>query len=233
MQQRRMVAVIGALDEEVELISQSLQDLTHTHAAGLDIALGDIASASGPTGVAAAVAGMGLVNAASAAQYMIDAFAPEAVIFSGIGGNLSPDLHINDVVLGKTLRYLDSDMALIGQAYPGLSEYHSDPRLMGIASDVLSSMGIHHREGIIASGNRFIEGADRIADVRSQTRADVAEMEGAAVCHVAARNDTPALVIRALSDNADTEYETFRDFDISEYAHTAARVVVGIIRALS
>ena len=230
MQQRRMVAVIGALDEEVELISQSLQDLTHTHAAGLDIALGDIASASGPIGVAAAVAGMGLVNAA---QYMIDAFAPEAVIFSGIGGNLSPDLHINDVVLGKTLRYLDSDMALIGQAYPGLSEYHSDPRLMGIASDVLSSMGIHHREGIIASGNRFIEGADRIADVRSQTRADVAEMEGAAVCHVAARNDTPALVIRALSDNADTEYEKFRDFDISEYAHTAARVVVGIIKALS
>ena len=58
-------------------------------------------------------------------------------------------------------------------------------------------------------------------------------MEGAAVCHVAARNDTPALVIRALSDNADTEYETFRDFDISEYAHTAARVVVGIIKALS
>ena len=126
-----MVAVIGALDEEVELISQSLQDLTHTHAAGLDIALGDIASASGPIGVAAAVAGMGLVNAASAAQYMIDAFAPEAVIFSGIGGNLSPDLHINDVVLGKTLRYLDSDMALIGQAYPGLSEYHSDPALWG------------------------------------------------------------------------------------------------------
>ena len=42
MQQRRMVAVISALDEEVELISQSLHGLTHTHAAGLDIPQGYI-----------------------------------------------------------------------------------------------------------------------------------------------------------------------------------------------
>ena len=40
-------------------------------------------------------------------------------------------------------------------------------------------------------------------------------MEGAAVAHVAARNDVPALVIRALSDNADTDYEDFKTFDIS------------------
>ena len=49
---------------------------------------------------------------------------------------------------------------------------------------------------------------------------------------MAARNKVPALVIRALSDNADTDYEVFREFDISEYADTAARLVLGIVREL-
>jgi adenosylhomocysteine nucleosidase len=57
-------------------------------------------------------------------------------------------------------------------------------------------------------------------------------MEGAAVAHVAARNDVPALVIRALSDNADTDYEVFKDFDISEYADTAARLAIAIVKRL-
>ena len=57
-------------------------------------------------------------------------------------------------------------------------------------------------------------------------------MEGAAVLHVAARNDVPALVVRAMSDNADTKYEDFHTFDISEYADTAARITVNILRNL-
>lgn len=52
------------------------------------------------------------------------------------------------------------------------------------------------------------------------------------MAHVAARNDVPALVIRALSDNADTDYEEFKAFDISEYADTAARLTVNIIRRM-
>ena len=57
-------------------------------------------------------------------------------------------------------------------------------------------------------------------------------MEGAAVAQVAARNDVPALVIRALSDNADTDYEVFKKFDISDYADTAARLAVDIVKRL-
>ena len=52
------------------------------------------------------------------------------------------------------------------------------------------------------------------------------------MAHVAARNDVPALVIRALSDNADTDYEEFHTFDITEYANTAARLAVNIVRRL-
>ena len=39
-------------------------------------------------------------------------------------------------------------------------------------------------------------------------------------------------MIRALSGNADTEYETFKEFDISEYADTAAKLVLAILSRL-
>ena len=73
---------------------------------------------------------MGTVNIAATTQHLIDADQPDAVIFSGIAGNLNTHLHINDVVLGGTLRYLDTDMRLVGQWKPGtadqpVEEFHS------------------------------------------------------------------------------------------------------------
>ncbi|NEG96352.1 5'-methylthioadenosine/S-adenosylhomocysteine nucleosidase [Bifidobacterium sp. SMB2] len=229
----RTIAVIGAMDEEVALIAKSLDSATVTHEAGLDITAGDIATAKGETvHVVATVAGMGTVNAAATTQHLIDVCNPEAVIFSGIAGNLNKHLHINDVVLGGTLRYLDSDMRLIAQSAPKTEEFHSDPELIKLADAALDDMGITHITGIIATGNYFVEGDENVNRVIVATGADAVEMEGAAVVHVASRNEVPALVIRALSDNADTEYETFKEFDISEYADTAAKLVVNILGRL-
>ena len=137
------------------------------------------------------------------------------------------------MVLGGTLRYLDTDMRLVGQWKPGteqqpVEEFHSDDRLLSLADQALAAMGVTHIIGIIASGNYFVDTPAQIAKVIHDTGADAVEMEGASVAHVAARNEVPALVIRALSDNADTDYEEFKGFDISEYADTAARIVLDI-----
>lgn len=226
------IAVIGAMDEEVALIEKSLTGAEHRSEAGLDITTGTFGRENGGLDVVATVAGMGTVNAAATTQHLIDAWHPDAVIFAGIAGNLNKGLHINDVVLGGTLRYLDSDMRLISQSAPGLNEFHSDPALLKLADQALDDMGITHITGVIATGNYFVEGDENTAKVKEATGADAVEMEGAAIAHVAARNGVPVLVIRSLSDNADTEYETFREFDISEYADTAAALVVNILGRL-
>ncbi|KAA8818368.1 5'-methylthioadenosine/S-adenosylhomocysteine nucleosidase [Bifidobacterium vespertilionis] len=232
------IAIIGALNEEVALIAKSLSGVEHDRAASLDVTRGTIETADGQTvNVAATVGGMGLVNAAATTQHLIDAYRPDAVIFSGIAGNLNRELHVNDVVLGGVLRYLDTDMRLVGQWTPGtedapVEEFHSDERLLKLADAALTDAGIHHITGIIASGNYFVDTPEKVREVVLATGADAVEMEGAAVAHVAARNEVPALVIRALSDNADTDYEVFKAFDISEYADTAAKLVVDILRRL-
>lgn len=227
------VAIVGALDEEVAHISSALENVSRKKAASLDVSCGTLDSADGrKIEVAATVGGMGLVNAAATVQYLIDTYNPQAVIFSGIAGNLNKNLHTNDVVLGQTLKYLDTDMRLIGQWKPFTSEFHSDDYLLQVANQVLNKMGITHISGTIASGGYFVDTPSKVAEVIEKTHADAVEMEGAAVLHVAARNDVPALIVRAMSDNADTEYETFHTFDISEYADTAAKITVNIIRNL-
>ena len=152
----KTVAIIGALDEEVALIAKSLTHVTHTAKGSLDIVSGTVDSfGSDVIKVAATVGGMGLVNAAATTQLLIDEIAPDAVIFSGIAGNLNTHLHINDVVLGGTLRYLDTDMRLVGQWKPGtadapVEEFHSDDRLLEVADEALANAGITHITGIIA-----------------------------------------------------------------------------------
>lgn len=228
-----VVAMMGALQEEVALVAASLDAVSHEHAASLDVVRGSLRTQGGAmVEVAATVGGMGLVNAAATTQYLIDAYHPDAVVFSGIAGNLNPTLRVNDVVLGGTLRYLDSDMRLIAQWKPQTEEFHSDAGLLRLAHEALDGWGIRHVVGTIASGNRFVDTPEKRASVVRQTQADAVEMEGAAVAHVAARNEVPALVIRSLSDNADTDYEEFKDFDIVEYADTAAKVTLSIIANL-
>ncbi|RBP99362.1 5'-methylthioadenosine/S-adenosylhomocysteine nucleosidase [Bifidobacterium xylocopae] len=229
---RDLVAVIGAMDEEVALVAQGLEGAVHDSAsrsAGLDVVRGFLPKANGDrVELVATVGGMGTVNIAASVQYLIDAYHPKALIFSGIAGNLNTDLHINDVVLGGTLCYLDSDMRMIAQFAPKTEVFHSDARLLDLADQALDGMGVKHITGTIATGNTFVDTPEQTARVKAQTGADAVEMEGAAVCHVAARNGVPALVIRALSDNADTDYEVFKEFDVSEYADTAAKLVLSI-----
>ncbi|WP_314686537.1 5'-methylthioadenosine/S-adenosylhomocysteine nucleosidase [uncultured Bifidobacterium sp.] len=227
------VAVIGALEEETALIAGRLRRASTASGAGIEVVDGLLDAASGGlVHVAVTVGGMGLVNAAATTQRLIDVHHPDAVIFSGIAGNLNPDLHVNDVVIGGTVRYLDTDMKLVSQWAPKLQEFRSDDRLVALADEVLTSRGIPHITGIIASGNRFVDTDELRRSAVLQTGADAVEMEGAAVLHVAGRNRVRGLVIRALSDNADTAYDEFSTFDVSRFADTAAAVATDILRRL-
>lgn len=89
--------------------------------------------------------------------------------------------------------------------------------------------------GTIATGNRFITGNDLRRAVIDATGADCAEMEGAAVAHIAAKNGIDCLVLRAISDNCDEEYDAFceRTFDLDDYARSASGLTLAIVRRLS
>ena len=251
------IAIIGALDKEVERIFETIDRTDEADEAGLHVMRG----VYGGLDVVATVAGMGTVNAAAATQHLISRYGADTMIFSGIAGGLNPALHIDDVVIGARLRYIDTDTALIAESAPGLEEFASTPELVALAERVLVEHGYvnaadagaadaagghpggagdardtrQYLRGTIATGNRFITGAAMRDAVVSATGADCGEMEGAAVAHIAAKNGARCLVLRAISDNCDESYAALseRSFDLARYAASASELVLAIVRALA
>lgn len=244
-----VIAIIGALEREVRHIYAALEHGSTVDEAGLHIVRGAYRGVD----VVATVAGMGTVNAAAATQHLISAYGAGTVIFSGIAGGLNPALHIGDVVIGERLRYLDTDTALIAESAPELEEFASTDALVGLAEDVLRERGYHNAagagtetaadggesvrylRGTIASGDRFITGADVKKAVIEATHADCVEMEGAAIAHIAAKNGADCLVLRAISDNCDEAYDALsnRVFDLDDYAKSASMLVLSIVDRLA
>ena len=240
------IAIIGALEKEIMQIKEELSDVCVAQEAGLNVVSGEL---DGVT-VVATTAGMGTVNAAAATQHLISKYAPQAVVFSGIAGGLNPKLHIDDVVIGKCLRYLDTDTALIAESAPGLEEFASAPVLVDIAAKVLVEHGFvdaladaansgedpkQFLIGTIATGNRFVTGEAMCNAAIEATHADCVGMEGAAVAHVATKNGVDCLVLRSISDNCDEAYDAFcdREFDLFGYARTASGITLDIVRRIA
>ncbi|MBO6098479.1 MAG: 5'-methylthioadenosine/S-adenosylhomocysteine nucleosidase [Aeriscardovia sp.] len=223
------VAVLGAMEEEVELLKSSLEDLSSFSGAGMEVFEGRRNGIE----VACARSGMGLVAAAAATQFLIDSVAPGFLIFSGIAGALRDGCGIGEVIVGEKVRFLDADMELICQDNPHLSEFSSDPRLVKTALKALEELKIPHAAGILASSNRFIGSAEAKEKARKDSGADGAEMEGGAFLQICAKNGLPALVLRTVSDGSSMEYSSFHHFDTSSYSRQSNRVVLKMLEILS
>lgn len=242
------VAIIGALEKEVAQVYETLEEHSQVDEAGLAVSRGQL----GAVRVIACTAGMGTVNAAAATQHLISAYGADTVIFSGIAGGLNPALHTGDVVIGERLRYLDTDTALIAESAPGLEEFVSTGHLVALAEEELVAQGFcpvgaadasdrpaakaiderpRYLRGTVATGDRFVTGNAMRAAAIEATGADCVEMEGAAVAHIAAKNGSSCLVLRAISDNCDEEYDALsqREFDLDEYARSASALTLGIV----
>ena len=89
--------------------------------------------------------------------------------------------------------------------------------------------------GKIATGDLFVGDSETKAAIEAKCAPDCVEMEGAAVSQIAAKNDVPCVILRAMSDNADEdghEVLVVKKFSIAEYVATATRIVAAMVEAL-
>ena len=226
-----VIGIMGAMPEEVDQLCARLSEVTVEEYGGVCYHRGSLAGRQ----AVVCCAGMGKANAAATTQVLITKYGAERIIFSGIAGNMSSEIGIGDVVIGKTVLYHDAQLDMICQNPPYLKEYAGDPALIAAAEAACAAAGVKALTGKIATGDLFIGDSASKAAIQAKCAPDCVEMEGAAVSQIAAKNGVPCVILRAMSDNADEDgYEVLvvRDFSIKEYVATATRIVAAMIERL-
>lgn len=226
-----IIGLMGAMEDEIAPLAAHMQQRQETRLGGIRFISGLLCGKR----VVLCCAGMGKAQAAAATQLLCTHFGANAIVFSGIAGNLSDKIGIGDICLGATVVYHDGEPRMFAKTYPHLQEFHSDARLLAAAATACEAAGVKHIAGKIATGDQFV--GDKVSKqaIAAKCAPDCVEMEGAAVAHIAAKNDVPFVILRAMSDNADeTAYETLvvKQFDIGAYCRTAAAISEALIAAL-
>ncbi|HTG74902.1 MAG TPA: 5'-methylthioadenosine/adenosylhomocysteine nucleosidase [Terriglobia bacterium] len=243
----RLVAVIG-IPSEIAPVEARLEAPVTTRIQGFVFTVGTVEGAR----IVVARSGVGKVNAAIVATLLLDHYSPAAVLFTGTAGAVDKNLNPADVVIGTAVGYHDfgsiTDRGfnrsptrdpVSGQVDPPF--FPADPALLGAAQRAAKTVqpsrgprtdgdapGI--REGVIVTGDAFVSAADRRNDLRSDLNAAAVEMEGAAVAQVCFRYRVPFIVIRAITDRADSQAQGSYQRFLDTASRNAADLTLATIR---
>ncbi len=164
--------------------------------------------------VVVAKSGVGKVMAAMVTQRLIDAYRPRAVIFTGLAGGISDKIEIGDTLVAEDCIQHDLDATSLGfkRGEVPYSPYRvlvCDKALADAASFCIPAEGKTVR-GRVLTGDQFITKRDFASHryLLDELKGDAVEMEGAGVGLVACVNKVPFLLVRTISDKADSNAKT-------------------------
>lgn len=226
------IAIIGAMEEEVELLRASIESVHTKTIAHCEFIEGVI----GEHEVILVKSGIGKVNAAMATTLLLEIYKPDVVLNTGSAGGFKHALEVGTIVISDEVRHHDVNVTIFGYEHgqvPGLpASYVADKKLIELAKEAVDEIGEHtHAVGLIASSDSFMSDVEHVERVKELFPTMIAaEMEAAAVAQVCHQFDVPFVVIRALSDIAGKD----ASISFEEFLPIAARHSTQIVlRVLS
>ena len=243
-----VTAILGAYGDEITLLLEKVEHKKDYHIAGLTFTQGLLNGRH----VVVALTGIGKVNAAITTTLAIEHFHPSEILFSGIAGGIDPALSPGDLVIGTKLAYHDYGTladSLVHDPTRNPATHENNPlffpcndTLVQIAEKVSRSLTLekpiegrpapHIVSGAIVTGDVFITSHTAARTLWQQWHAEATDMESAAVAQTCWQRGIPFIIIRSLSDAADSEAEK----DIHRFyrvaAHNAALLVIALTAEL-
>ena len=223
----QIIGIIGAMEKEIELFQQSMTN-TQSHQ------FGQLSVYSGES-VALCLSGIGKVNAAIATTILIEHFAADCIINTGSAGGLRAELHIGDAVIGTQVAHHDVNVTAFGYTHGQVPQmaarFNSHVDLVRAAELAAPNAGLRVYRGLVASGDQFIHSESDRHLIRQHFPDIVAvEMEAAAIAQTCVVLNKPFVIIRAISDTADSSAAISFDEFLQTAAVHSAQLVRGLIQ---
>lgn len=228
-----IIGIVAAMDKEIKLIKESLNNYQKTVIAGVKFYKAQV----GENLCVVVRGGVGKVNIAHATSLLCNLYKPSVVINTGIAGCLDP-LKTTDLLIGNMVFYHDVDATGFGYELgqvPGLPKcFLSDSRSVNAIKTILTSLNIKFYEGTILTGDSFITNKSMLKYIPDDNNKYYGiDMEGAAVAQVCYLYQVPFVSLRFISDsieskNQQMEYNAFED----EAARKSAEICVSVMQKL-
>ncbi|HEN7054786.1 TPA: 5'-methylthioadenosine/adenosylhomocysteine nucleosidase [Streptococcus agalactiae] len=227
------IGIIAAMEEELKLLVENLEDKSQ------ETVLSNVyySGRYGEHELVLVQSGVGKVMSAMSVAILVESFKVDAIINTGSAGAVATGLNVGDVVVADTLVYHDVDLTAFGYDYGQMSMqplyFHSDKTFVSTFEAVLSKEEMTSKIGLIATGDSFIAGQEKIDVIKGHFPQVLAvEMEGAAIAQAAQATGKPFVVVRAMSDTAAHDANITFDEFIIEAGKRSAQVLMVFLKAL-
>ncbi|HGA2350382.1 TPA: 5'-methylthioadenosine/adenosylhomocysteine nucleosidase [Streptococcus agalactiae] len=227
------IGIIAAMEEELKLLVENLEDKSQ------ETVLSNVyySGRYGEHELVLVQSGVGKVMSAMSVAILVESFKVDAIINTGSAGAVATGLNVGDVVVADTLVYHDVDLTAFGYDYGQMSMqplyFHSDKTFVSTFEAVLSKEEMISKVGLIATGDSFIAGQEKIDVIKGHFPQVLAvEMEGAAIAQAAQATGKPFVVVRAMSDTAAHDANITFDEFIIEAGKRSAKVLMAFLKAL-
>lgn len=227
------IGIIAAMEEELKLLVENLEDKSQ------ETVLSNVyySGRYGEHELVLVQSGVGKVMSAMSVSILVESFKVDAIINTGSAGAVATGLNVGDVVVADTLVYHDVDLTAFGYDYGQMSMqplyFHSDKTFVSTFEAVLSKEEMISKVGLIATGDSFIAGQEKIDVIKGHFPQVLAvEMEGAAIAQAAQATGKPFVVVRAMSDTAAHDANITFDEFIIEAGKRSAQVLMAFLKAL-
>lgn len=209
-----LIAVVAAMDKEVELIRNLMTSLRKNEESGFVFFEGTL----GGRNIVLMQSGIGKVNAACGVLELIKRYHPAAILSSGVAGGLDAGGKPGDIIIGKETVYHDvwcGDGNEYGQVQGLPARFAADEKLYRAACKMQTD-GKRIFNGLICSGDKFITSEKERCEIKKHfPEALAADMESCAAAQTCYLYAVPFLSLRIISDtpgNTDDhalQYENF------------------------
>ena len=201
------IGIIVAMRKELDLLLPLLKDSEESRMSGFEFHRGMI----GKHDVMVMQCGIGKVNAAMGSLMLVNHFAPNFVINSGVAGGADKSVSVMDVVAGARVAYHDvwcGPESELGRVQ-GLPLYFEGAKKL---LDLMPERDDIHK-GLICSGDQFIDKMEDVERIKGNFPDALAvDMESGAIAQVCHLCQVPFLALRVISDSPGASHDNTRQY---------------------
>ena len=201
------IGIIVAMRKELDLLLPLLKNAEESRMNGFEFHRGKI----GKHDVMVMQCGIGKVNAARGSLMLVNHFAPNFVINSGVAGGADKSVNVMDVVAGARVAYHDvwcGPESEVGRVQGLPLYFEGSERLL----ELLPERDDLHK-GLICSGDQFIDTMESVNRIKGNfPEALAVDMESGAIAQVCHVCEVPFLALRVISDSPGASHDNTRQY---------------------